>query len=359
MQNRLQVAVVGCGYWGMNYVRVFGELAEAELAAACDESSERLAEVSRRYPSTQLYQDFEQVLHDNRVEAVIVSTGASSHFDLAARAIDHGKHVLIEKPMALRSEESIQLSRLADSKSTVLMVGHTFVYNPGVRALKNCLDGSQIYYMHACRTNLGPIRRDVNAIWDLATHDIAIFNFLTDSRPLWVNAVGHKVLRNCREDVAFISLGYAKNIMGHVHVSWADPNKARAVVVVCGDKRIVFDDLNGLEKVRVFDKGIHPVLSEPESYGEYQLKVRDGDILSPRIEVREPLKDECRHFLQCIQEGSQPATDGWSGVTVLQVLEAIDESVRQNGTRIEVNYHDESRPQLAERAVARSAGALS
>jgi predicted dehydrogenase len=166
------------------------------------------------------------------------------------------------------------------------------------------------------------------------------------------------VLKNCREDVAFINLGYPDNVIGHVHVSWADPNKARAVVVVCGDKRIVFDDLNGLEKVRVFDKGIHPVLSEPESYGEYQLKVRDGDIHSPRIEVREPLKDECRHFLQCIEEGCLPDSDGWSAVTVLQVLEAIDQSVRENGKRIEVSYNDESRPQCAERALAHSASAL-
>jgi predicted dehydrogenase len=218
------------------------------------------------------------------------------------------------------------------------MVGHTFIYNPAVRKVKEYVSDApdQVYYLHACRTNLGPIRRDVNALWDLATHDIAIFNYLLDGVPEWVSAVGARVLRNGREDVGFISLGYPDRILGHIHVSWADPNKAREIVVVCSDKRIVFNDLSGMEQVRVFEKGIRPVTTEPMSYGEYRLQIRDGDILSPKIEVSEPLKNQCRHFLECVETGKRPLTSGREGIDVLRVLKAMDRSVALQGTQVEV-----------------------
>ena len=199
---------------------------------------------------------------------------------------------------------------------------------------------SHVYYMHSRRTNLGPIRRDVNALWDLASHDIAIMNYLVDRTPDWVSAVGARVLGNCREDVGFIALGYPDNVLGHVHVSWADPNKAREVVVVCSDKRIVFNDLNGLEQVRVFEKGIRPVAAESQGFGEYRLQIQDGDILSPRIEATEPLKEECRHFLHCVVTGERPLTSGHEGADVLRVLTAVDRSVALKGARIEVEKND-------------------
>jgi len=335
------VAVIGCGYWGMNYIRVFNELPESRIVAVCDKRTERLQEVNRRAPHMRVYSDLEPMLEDDGdIDAVVVCTEASTHYKLARRCIEHGVAVLIEKPITTSAVEAEKLTLFAEDKDVVLMVGHTFLYNAGIRRVKEYLrQQDPIYYLHACRTNLGPIRRDVNALWDLGTHDIAIFNYLLDSVPDWVSAIGAKVLRNCREDVVFLSLGYPGGIVGHIHVSWADPNKAREVVVVCGDKRIVFNDLNGMEQVRIFEKGVR-TSDEPTSFGEYQLLIRDGDILSPRIEAHEPLKEQCRHFLNCIEHGSQPLTSGWNGRDVLRVLEAADRSLRVKGAQVEVERND-------------------
>jgi predicted dehydrogenase len=335
------VAVIGCGYWGANYVRVFNELPEARVCAICEKRTERLTELRERIPNAVLTTEVEDLLSNTFVQAVVISTEASSHFEIAMECLAAGKHLLIEKPITTTSHEAQQLTRYARSLDRVLMVGHTFIYNPGVRKVKELLDSRQddIYYLHASRTNLGPIRRDVNALWDLATHYIAIFNYLLNDVPDWVSAVGAKVLRNCREDVGFACLGYPGNVVAHIHVSWADPNKAREVVVVCSERRIVFNDLNGVEQVRIYERGIRPMTNEPVTYGEYRLQIRDGDILSPRIESREPLKDECRHFLECIRSEKAPLTGGLDGSNVLLVLEAIDKSIRNRGGQVEVEKH--------------------
>jgi len=349
----LRIAIVGYGYWGVNYVRVFNELPEARAVAVCDQRVERLQEVQRRFPEVSVTSRLEELLVQDGIDAVVVCTEAASHYSVARRCLAAGKHVLVEKPITTKVDEAEELAMFAESNGTVLMVGHTFIYNSAVRKVKEYIsDGSgHIYYLHACRTNLGPIRRDVNALWDLATHDIAIFNYLLDAVPDWVSAVGARVLKNGREDVGFISLGYDDRILGHIHVSWADPNKAREVVVVCSDKRIVFNDLSGLEQVRVFEKGICPLITEPLSYGEYRLQIRDGDILSPKIEVSEPLKNQCRHFLECIESGSQPLTSGWDGVNVVRVLKAMDRSVALHGARVEIEKHDRYSQTVAASAI--------
>jgi predicted dehydrogenase len=245
----------------------------------------------------------------------------------------------VEKPITTLSDDAEGLIQLAQDRSRVLMVGHTFVYNGGIRKVKEYLNqgSDKVYYLYSRRTNLGPIRHDVSALWDLAPHDVAIFNFLLDSEPEWVSAVGAKVLHNCREDVGFISLGYPDNVVGHIHVSWADPHKAREVVVVGSDRRIVFNDMNGIEQVRVFEKGIRAVDAEPLTYGEYRLDIRDGDILSPRVDVGEPLKTQCRHFLECVATNAAPLTGGREGQRVVRVLEAVDRSLALHGAPVEVN----------------------
>ena len=261
----LGVAIIGCGYWGMNYVRIFNELTDARVLAVCDQSAERLNEVARRFPGLYLTTQIDDAVSQPDVEAVVVCTEASTHFNVTRRLLMAGKHVLVEKPLTTIAADSEKLIDLAESNSAILMVGHTFIFNAGVRKVKEYVqeDSGRVYYLYARRTNLGPIRRDVNALWDLAPHDIAIFNYLLDGTPQWVSAVGGKVLGNCRDDVGFISLGYPDNVLAHVHVSWADPDKARDVVVVKSDKRIVFNDLNGIEQVRVFEKGVSPVEHEP------------------------------------------------------------------------------------------------
>jgi predicted dehydrogenase len=336
--ERTGIGIVGCGYWGANYVRVFNELQEARVTAICDKSADRLCAFQRQLPGLFVTTDVQELLTCRDVDAVVVCTEAVGHYTLALKALNEGKDVLIEKPMTTEVADAEALTRLADAKRRTLMVGHTFIYNPAVRKLKECVGGrpEQIYYMHACRTNLGPIRQDVNAIWDLAAHDIAIFNYLMEASPRWVSAVASSVLRTDRADIGFISLGYGDNVLAHIHVSWADPNKAREVTVVCSDKRIVFNDLNATERVRIFEQGISQVRSQALTYGEYTLQVRDGDIISPKIDTSEPLKNQCRHFLDCIRTGERPLSSGSEGVAVIRVLKAADRSVALHGSRIDV-----------------------
>ena len=206
-----------------------------------------------------------------------------------------------------------------------------------------------MYYLYARRTNLGPIRQDVNALWDLASHDIAIFNHLVGAPPEWASAVGVKVLRNSREDVGFVSLGYGNNVVGHIHVSWADPHKTREVVVVGSQRRIVFDDMNGLEQVRVFEKGVRVAAAEPPAYGEMQLHIRDGDILSPHLEAAEPLKSQCRHFLECVTQSRPPLTGAREGQYVVNALEAIHRSIALQGAPVRVERRAIPRRRPAER----------
>ena len=284
------------------------------------------------YLTTQI----EDVISQPDVQAVIVCTEATSHFNVTRRLLLAGKHVLVEKPLTTTSSDAQKLIELADSQSATLMVGHTFIFNAGVRKVKEYVqqDSGRVYYLYARRTNLGPIRRDVNALWDLAPHDIAIFNYLLNSTPGWVSAIGGKVLGNCRDDVGFISLGYPNNVLAHVHVSWADPDKAREVVVVKSDRRIVFNDLNGVEQVRVFEKGVSPVEEEPLNYGEFRFQIRDGDIVSPRVEPAEPLKNQCRHFLECVRTGKSPLSNGTDGRDVVRVLEAMNRSIELKGLQV-------------------------
>ncbi|MGH9896191.1 MAG: Gfo/Idh/MocA family protein, partial [bacterium] len=227
MAGEVGVAILGCGYWGINYVRVFSELPEARVVVVCDERAERLQDVERRFPGVDVSTQLDVALRHEGIDAVVVCTNASTHYVVTRAALRAGKHVLVEKPLTTVSSDAEDLIALAESKSATLMVGHTFVYNPGIRKVKEYIQqvGGEVYYLYSSRTNLGPIRRDVNALWDLAPHDVAIFNHLLDSTPEWISAVGAKVLRNCREDVGFISLGYRDNIVGHIHVSWADPQK--------------------------------------------------------------------------------------------------------------------------------------
>jgi predicted dehydrogenase len=332
------IAIVGCGYWGMNYVRIFNELLESRVVAVCDQSADRLKELSRRFPGVYLTTQIQDAASQPGVDAVVVCTEATTHYKVTRRLLLEGKHVLVEKPLTTTVADSEDLIDLAESKSATLMVGHTFVFNAGIQKVKEYVQkgGGRVYYLYARRTNLGPIRRDVNALWDLAPHDIAIFNYLLDSVPEWVSAVGGKVLRNCRDDVGFISLGYPGNILGHIHVSWADPDKAREVVVVRSDQRIVFNDLNGLEQVRVFEKGVCTLDQEPLNYGELRFQIRDGDIVSPRIEASEPLKNQCRHFLECVRLGRRPISSGEAGRDVVRVLEAVNRSIECRGIQVEV-----------------------
>jgi predicted dehydrogenase len=335
------IAIIGCGYWGVNYVRVFGEMPDAKVLVVCDTKANRLDEVRRRFPDVTVTTDVDAALTTPGVEAVVIATNARTHFDLSRRALLAGKHVLVEKPLTTHSEDASALIELGKERKRLLLVGHTFLYNAGVRKVKEFVDQQHVYYLYAQRTSLGPIRRDVNALWDLAPHDIAIFNYLLGMEPDRVSAVGVHALHSKRADVGFISLTYPGGVVGHVHVSWADPNKVREVVVVCSDQRIVFNDLDPLERVRIFNKGVKvDRTEEPIGFGEYLFQLRDGDITSPAIPVSEPLKNQSGHFLHCVRRGEIAFTDATQGMAVVRIMEAIDESVAQNGVPVEIDWSD-------------------
>jgi len=345
MAEQIGIAVLGCGYWGVNYVRVFNEIPETRVVVACDQRPERVREIAQRYPGIAVTTDVADALAMPGVDAVVVCTEATSHHRVARECFRAGKHVLIEKPIATTSQDAEDLIAAASARKLTLMVGHTFLYNAGVQRVKEYIDRKEvgrIYYLYARRTNLGPIRKDVNALWDLAPHDISIFNYFMDSAPLWVSAVGSRALRNGREDVGFIVLGYPDNVLGQIHVSWADPHKVREVVVVGSDKRIVFNDLQTMEQVRVFEKGVAPLMQNGEGIGGDQLVVRDGDIISPSIQPREPLKTLAAHFAECVIHGRRPLTDGPAGRDVVRVLEAVDKSMAMRGTPVELTNTEEA-----------------
>jgi predicted dehydrogenase len=337
--DTLGIGIVGCGYWGINYARVFSELPDTTVVTICDLDQERLKRVQQRFPLVGTTTDMGQVVDDSRIAAVVVATPSSTHYEVARRCLVLGKHVLIEKPFVMCVAEGHELIDLATTSPAVLMVGHTFLYNPGIQRMKEFMasdDCGEVYYLHATRTNLGPIRHDANALWDLAPHDVSIFNYLLEQQPVSVTAVGMKSLHNSREDVGFVTLTYPSGILGHIHVSWIDPDKVREVVVVGSKRRIIFNDLNNLERLRIFEKGVAPVADDINGYGEFQLRIRDGDIISPKVDTSEPLKNECSHFIDCIRRQQTPLSDGRHGLDVVRVLVAIDESLKRQGAPVPV-----------------------
>jgi predicted dehydrogenase len=333
-----KVGIVGCGRWGANYVRVLSELQEAEVVWVCDQDRKQLDLMARRYPNAAVLTDLAEAVARPDTDAVVVATPAAAHYRAVKLALRAGKHVLSEKPLTTKVEEAEELGALAEKQGVVLMVGHTFLYNSAIRKMKSYIqddDFGQIYYLHATRTHLGLIRPDVNAIWDLAPHDISIFNYLLEAAPIKVSAVGSRILKKDREDVGFVSLTYPKNIVGNIHVSWIDSNKVRELVVVGSKKRIVFNDLDNLEKIRIFEKGV-AIEGQVDSFGEFQLLLRDGDIISPRIDTSEPLKNQCLHWLDCLEHGKKPLTDARNAVDVIRVMTAIDRSLSLEGVPVEV-----------------------
>lgn len=337
MTDQIGVAIIGCGYWGVNYVRVFDELPRTRIVTICDQSVERLREVSTRFNDVTVTTDLDDALQMDGVDIAIVCTGATTHYAVTRKCLEAGKHVLVEKPMATDVDDAEKLIQVAEENNVILMVGHTFLYNSAIAKVEEYLqkpDSGGIYYLYSRRTNMGPIRHDVNALWDLAPHDVSIFNHLVGECPTWVSAVGVRALKGENADAGFVSLGYPSGIVANIHVSWVDPNKVRELVVVCSDKRIVFDDLNALERVKIFEKGVAPAPNEASSFGEHHFLMRDGDIHSPKVQVSEPLKNQCNHLLDCIETSKVPLTDGQAGLDVVRVMAGIDRSMRQNGAPI-------------------------
>ena len=330
----IHVAVIGCGYWGPNLIRNFSQIQESTVSMACDLNLDRLASVKASYPSVDVTQDYIEILNKPEIEAVAIATPVSTHYHLAKDALLHDKHVLVEKPLTASSPEAEDLIALAAKRERTLMVGHTFEYNPAVVKVKELLSRGEIgdiYYIDSSRLNLGLHQFDINVVWDLAPHDLSIILYWLGTEPLVVNTRGNSYIQDGIADVAFISLGFPKNILAHLHVSWLAPSKLRRTTIVGSEKMVVYDDLEPVEKVKVYDRGVL-ALQNSESLMELQRTYRIGDVFSPYIESSEPLRTECEHFLECIREQGTSRTDGYSGLRVVKILEAADRSLRNNGS---------------------------
>lgn len=335
----VNVGIIGIGYWGVNLLRNFFELDGSNVSMVCDANKSRLEKIlsDKKYTGIRGTTDVKEVLKDRFIDAVVVATPTVSHYGVVKEALENGKHVFCEKPLTYDPKESIDLINTADRKGVELMVGHIFLYNNAVKYMKENI--KDIKYMHAQRNGLGPIRQDCNAMWDLTPHDISMFNYLTDSRPEAVFANGKTYVQKDKglEDAVSMSLDYPNNVMANVNASWIDPVKTRKLTVVGSDKMMVFDDMS-LDKISVFNKGVD---YQPKSgdYGEFQLSIRDGDIIQPKIKYNEPLKDECKAFIDAINSGKSSLTNGRNGYDVVAVLHAAQKSLR-SGKKELIEYEE-------------------
>lgn len=333
--RRVRVGVLGAGYWGRNYVRSLEGLPEAELAWVCDLAPEARKRAARLAPGARITASLEEMLADGALEAIVIATNAVHHHAHASAALRAGKHVLVEKPMALTVADAEELVRLAAEARRTLMVGHLMLYHGAVERLRAMVAGGElgrIYYLYALRVNLGRIRRDENALWSFAPHDLSIILSLVHAEPESVAARGECYLQPGIEDVVFVNLRFADGTMAQIQLSWLDPRKERRLTVVGSKKMVVFDDGHATEKLRVYDKGF---VEPPEftTFGEY-LSIRNGDIHIPHLELGEPLRAECQHFLGCIARGEAPRTSGEEGLRVVRLLAAAEQSMQQGGTPV-------------------------
>jgi predicted dehydrogenase len=329
----IRIGLIGYGHWGPNHVRTFNQFLDSEVRIIADTNSERLKAIQKQAPNMELTSDYEELLRRPDVDAVVVATPVSSHFHIVKAALLADKDVLVEKPITHTTSEAEQLISLAESRGRILMCGHIFLYNSGVRRLRQYIqDGTigRVYYMSATRTNLGPLRHDVNSLYDLGSHDISIFHYLLDSRPLRASAWGESFLQSNIQDVCFACLHYPNKTMCHMHVSWLNPRKERTLVVVGEKKMAVWDDMSPLEPIRLYDKGL---MQEPyyDSFGQFQFQLRDADVLIPKLQLEEPLKVQDRHFLDCVIHRRQPLTDGAFARDVVQTLEILHHSLDKRG----------------------------
>ncbi len=331
-----RIALIGCGTWGMNFARVLVNQNDCIFVAVADLNPIALKRLDTLSKDVITYSDYNLILQNNDIDAVIISTPVSTHFEIAKASILAGKHIMCEKPLTLKNEESIALKDLAYKYNVILMVGHIFLYNDGIHYIKEAIDNKTLgnpLYMYFKRTGLGPVREDVDAIWDLAPHDISIANYLLNSMPISVTAFGNSYIKPGRVDVAFLMLEYQNNVFINIHVSWIDPTKQRQITIVGDKKMLVFDDVTITDKIRIYDKGVS-YQTQSGDFGEFQLAIRDGEIVIPNIKQNEPLKSEVAHFIECIIKGKKPFTDGENAVSIMTVLEAAKKSIKNNNTKI-------------------------
>ncbi len=338
----IRVGIVGLGYWGPNLVRCFSELEDCKVTAICDQNCDQLLRIKERFPGVVPFEDFQQLLDRNIVDALVIATPTAAHYEMTMRALEHDLHVFVEKPLAKTADECRNLVEVAGQRNRSLFVGHVFLHSSPVIKLRELIESDElgnINYISSRRLNLGPVRKDVSALYDLAPHDISMMLYLLDSLPTTVSCSGFDRLHPGIHDVCNLTMLFEGNRMGMVHVSWLDPRKERVLTVVGDKKMAVYDDLEQ-EKIKIFDKGVDKPSGGSGDYADFQLAYRYGGSYSPYIQEREPLKAECAEFIRCITDGDVPVTDGVNGLNVVKVLEAAHLSLQRGGQPIAMGTTD-------------------
>lgn len=337
MSRKPNVAVVGCGYWGPNLIRNFRAIPDCEVKRVSDFSEKRLAHMKGLYPSLETTTKFEDVLSDD-IDCVAIATPISTHYDLAKKCLLAGKHVFVEKPLASSVVQCRELIEIAHERGLTLMVGHTFIYTPEVRYIKRMIESGElgeIYYISSSRLNLGLFQKDINVAWDLAPHDISIILYILKDQPIAVNCQGKAHVAAGLEDVTNISLDFPNGTFATINSSWLDPNKVRKMTIVASKGMVVYDDIEPIEKIKVYDKRVE-VPPHYDTFAEFQYSYHYGDMRAPYIRQIEPLKVECQHYLDCIRTGAKPDSGGLEGMKVVQILEASNLSLKNGGGRVEI-----------------------
>lgn len=338
MASEINLGVIGCGYWGPNLIRNFNALQDCHVRWACDRDPSKRERISKLYPSVSCTDDVERVLGDERVDAIAIATPISTHFDLAKESLRNGKHTFIEKPMATTSAQCQELIALAEERRLTLMVGHTFVYNPAVRKMKDIIASGEIgrvLYIGSQRLNLGLFQTDINVAWDLAPHDISIILYLLGQAPERVSCQGKAHVRSGIEDVTNMSLSFGDGPFATIQSSWLDPNKVRRMTVVGEHKMIVYDDIEPQEKLKVYDKRVE-LPRAYDTYGDFFYSYHYGGVYSPFIEQEEPLRLECRRFIDNAIDNTGSDSDGKHGLEVVRVLEAAAASLSNGNGAIRI-----------------------
>lgn len=360
MKKQIKVGVAGCGYWGPNLIRNFRSLGDCQLKLICDLNAARLGHLKRLYPGVQTGTDYGHMLNGANLDAVVIATNVKNHYPMAKAALLAGKHTFIEKPMASCAEHCEELVDLARKNGLILMTGHTFLYSPVVRKVKEIVaagDIGEIRYICARRLNLGLFQKDINVTWDLAPHDLSIILHIMGELPVAVNCHGSAHITPGIEDVTTMCLTFARQRSAIIQSSWLDPRKVREMTIVGSKRMIVYDDVEPLEKIRIFDMRVERP-PHYDTFGEFQYAYHYGDMYAPYVKQEEPLKSECQHFLDSINNGTTPLSCGERGTELVRILEASSESLRRGGAPVKYT-HSFSRPAFGEAvAVARSVASL-
>jgi predicted dehydrogenase len=342
MNATCNIAIIGCGYWGPNLVRNFSTATGGSVVLLCDSREDRLAHLKSLYPHVGTTTNLDDVLKNPDIDAVAIATPVGTHFTLAQKTLSADKHTFIEKPMASSAEQCRELVALAEKKELALMVGHTFLYSSPVRAIKELVASGELgelLYVSSRRLNLGLFQKDINVTWDLAPHDISIILHVVGDVPSYVACQGKADIAKGLEDVTNMSLGFTNGVLAMVQSSWLDPNKTREMTFVGNRKMLVYDDLQPVEKIKIYDKRVE-VPPHYDSFAEFQYSYHYGDMLCPYIREVEPLKVECQHFVDCARNGTTPLSDGRNGLQVVCVLEAATKSLRNGGGKVPLNGKD-------------------